>query len=101
MRRTGRVAQCFDGRVSLHGRGLAQVQHAVLHAAPERREGACIVSADADVEHGIGHAAYAGGPGEPYFQPYMECLCGWSTGRCDSWQSAGEELDEHLAEVKP
>ncbi len=53
-----------------------------------------------DEEHGISAACYAGGPGEPYYQPVMECLCGFSTGRCDSWEDAGREFDDHLAEAQ-
>jgi hypothetical protein len=48
------------------------------------------------VEHGVETACYAGGPGEPYYQPAMECMCGWGTGRCKSWQTAGRKFDEHL-----
>ena len=51
-------------------------------------------------QHGIALACYAGGPGDLYYQPYMECLCGFSTGRCRSWGDAGEVLDEHLEEAK-
>jgi hypothetical protein len=47
--------------------------------------------------HGIDEAIYAGGPGEPYYQPFISCLCGWSSGRCIDWESAGHELDNHLA----
>lgn len=30
----------------------------------------------------------------------IECLCGYSTGRCESWEDAGRDFDEHLAETK-
>ncbi len=50
------------------------------------------------VEHGV-TAFYAGGPGEPYYQPVLECLCGWSSSRSDSWQDAGEAMDRHIADV--
>lgn len=52
-----------------------------------------------EVEHGIASACYSGGPGEPYYQPMLSCPCGFTTGRCESWQEAGELLDEHLASV--
>ena len=50
------------------------------------------------MEHGIEIACYSGGPGEPYYQPTMTCLCGWGTERCRNWQEAGEEFDIHLEE---
>lgn len=51
---------------------------------------------DEDVqEHGI-TAFYSGGPGEPYYQPVLECTCGFSSGRSESWQEAGIAIDEHL-----
>ncbi len=46
-------------------------------------------------EHGI-TAFYAGGPGEPYYQPVLECSCGFSSYRCDSWEDAGSAIDAHL-----
>ncbi len=46
-------------------------------------------------EHGI-TAFYAGGPGYPYYQPVLECTCGFSSGRCDNWEEAGECMDSHL-----
>jgi len=49
--------------------------------------------------HGIENAFYAGGPGKPYFQPVMECCCGFSTGRCFHWEDAGHRMDVHLREV--
>jgi len=49
--------------------------------------------------HGV-EAYYSGGPGEPYYQPCISCTCRWSSGRCSSWQEAGELYDEHLAEVR-
>jgi hypothetical protein len=53
-----------------------------------------------DLAHGIEHAFYAGGPGElPYFRPVMECMCGFATERCPSWEEAGRQLDSHLASV--
>lgn len=54
---------------------------------------------DAQIVHGITLACYAGGSGEPYFQPYMECSCGFSTGRQGCWRDAGEAMDRHLAAV--
>ena len=52
---------------------------------------------DPEVEHGPASIYYAGGPGTVYYQPVIECLCGWSTGRCDNWTEAGQYLDSHLA----
>lgn len=56
-------------------------------------------SVGASVEHGPDTAAYAGGPGEPYYRPFIICLCGWSSGRQTTWQFVGELFDEHLAET--
>lgn len=50
------------------------------------------------VEHGV-EAYYSGGAGEPYYQPTLNCLCGFSSGRCESWQEAGEAMDEHVREI--
>lgn len=36
---------------------------------------------DRTIEHGVECACYAGGPGEPYYRPSIECICGWGTGR--------------------
>ena len=47
-------------------------------------------------EHGIEGASYSGGSGEPYYQPTMDCMCGWGTGRCENWEEAGRKFDEHL-----
>ena len=58
------------------------------------------VKRDADfLAHGLEAVSYVGGPGEPYFQPVMECMCGYSTGRCMCWADAGRELDRHLVSV--
>lgn len=54
----------------------------------------------AAVEHGPEVAMYSGGPGEPYYQPIIICLCGWSSERQSSWQFVGELFDEHLAETE-
>lgn len=54
---------------------------------------------DAEPEHGV-EAYYAGGPGVPYYQPVLSCTCGWSSGRCDDWEEAGQLLDLHLAETR-
>lgn len=43
---------------------------------------------------------YAGGPGYPYYQPQMDCSCGYSTGRCEDWAEAGLEIDKHIAEIR-
>ena len=51
-------------------------------------------------QRGIAIACYVGGPSTNYYLPYMECLCGFSTGRCNTWQGAGELLDEHLKATK-
>ena len=53
-----------------------------------------------ETEHGVESACYSGGPGEPYYQPVMYCLCGFSTERQPSWEDAGREFDEHLEDVK-
>ena len=47
-------------------------------------------------EHGPETVCYAGGPGEPYYQPQIICMCGWSSERQPNWQTAGEAFDEHL-----
>lgn len=57
-------------------------------------------SPDNGPQHGIAAAYYSGGPGEPYFQAVMECCCGWTSARRQSWAEAGEELDQHLASIK-
>jgi hypothetical protein len=50
--------------------------------------------------HGIENAFYSGGPGQPYFRPRMECMCGFVTERsCLSWEEAGQQLDAHLGSV--
>jgi len=41
---------------------------------------------------------YAGGPGAPYYQPTMNCSCGFSSGRCENWEEAGQAMDIHIAE---
>jgi hypothetical protein len=51
-----------------------------------------------DQEHGF-ESYYAGGPGEPYYQPVLACLCGESSGRCESWEDAGRWADEHMKET--
>lgn len=53
-----------------------------------------------EAEHGV-TAYYAGGPGEPYYQPVMDCLCGFSTGRCADWESAGRDFDRHFVGETP
>ena len=55
---------------------------------------------DSVTEHGPEYACYSGGPGEPYFQPALGCLCGWETGRTETWEDIGRMFDEHLAEAK-
>ncbi len=50
-----------------------------------------------DDAHGCATACYSGGPGEPYYQPYFECTCGWNI-REPSWEEAGAAFDSHLAE---
>jgi hypothetical protein len=57
-------------------------------------------SPDNGPQHGIQAATYSGGPGEPYFQPIMECCCGFTTERCENWEEAGRQLDRHLVETK-
>lgn len=51
-------------------------------------------------EHGPETVCYTGGPGEPYYRPTITCICGWYSGRGDSWAVVGELFDEHLEEVK-
>ena len=53
--------------------------------------------ADEEPKHGVRSAAYSGGPGTPYYQPQFVCLCGWAV-REETWEEAGREFDEHLAE---
>ena len=50
-------------------------------------------------QHGIS-ACYSGGPGEPYYQPCLDCDCGFSTGRCETWEDAGRAFDEHVKEIR-
>jgi hypothetical protein len=58
------------------------------------------INRDSDsLAHGIEEAIYCRGDGEPYYQPVMRCVCGFSTGRCASWEAAGRELDLHLLAV--
>lgn len=51
--------------------------------------------------HGPECVCYVGGPGEPYYKPFIECICGWRTinGGVYTWEEAGAEFDEHLADV--
>lgn len=61
--------------------------------------------AESAQEHGPDIVCYAEGPGEPYYKPFIQCLCGWSTGWSTvnggprNWEEAGAEFDEHLAET--
>ena len=50
-------------------------------------------------EHGVELACYSGGPGEPYYQPEMICLCGYSTRRQESWEYCGRLFDMHLKKL--
>lgn len=50
-------------------------------------------------EHGV-EACYSGGPGEPYYRPVLDCLCGFSSGRCDNWEEAGSLMDAHISQVR-
>lgn len=52
-----------------------------------------------EIEHGVETACYSGGPGEPYYQPWMQCMCGFVTERQPSWEDVGRVMDEHLAET--
>jgi hypothetical protein len=54
---------------------------------------------DEPQEHAV-EACYSGGPGVRYYMPCMLCSCGWTSGRCDTFEEAGALLDEHLEEVK-
>ena len=58
------------------------------------------MSESEEQEHGCEAACYSGGPGEPYYQPVMICLCGFHTERSACWEDAGAQFDEHLAEVE-
>ncbi|QNI37511.1 hypothetical protein [Edaphobacter albus] len=49
------------------------------------------------VQHGPKEAGYSS-DGEKY-RPYIDCLCGFSTGRCINWMDAGEVFDDHLRDV--
>lgn len=57
---------------------------------------------ESDAEHGPDVVCYVGGPGEPYYKPHISCLCGWHTvnGSPRTWEEAGAEFDEHLAEAE-
>lgn len=39
------------------------------------------------------------------YKPVLSCSCGFSSGRCDTWEQAGAQLDEHIdiiqAEARP
>jgi hypothetical protein len=48
-------------------------------------------------KHGAGEFGYSS-DGNNY-RPFIECLCGWSAVRCDSWEDAGKYFDEHLIEA--
>jgi hypothetical protein len=50
--------------------------------------------------HGIEEACYRSGPGDLNYRPTMTCMCGWTTGRCDSWEDAGRALDAHFAAIE-
>lgn len=51
-----------------------------------------------EIEHGP-QAGYSSDGNE--YLPFIDCLCGWSRGGCDSFSAAGEEFDEHIKEVLP
>lgn len=50
-------------------------------------------------DHGPETVCYSGGPGPRYYLPTIECMCGWGSGRCQSWEEAGELFDRHLEKV--
>lgn len=54
---------------------------------------------DKELNHGVS-CCYSGGPGDVYYLPVMMCDCGFDTGRCEDWEEAGRNMDEHVAEVK-
>jgi hypothetical protein len=54
----------------------------------------------AEHEHGVEGAYYSGGPGEPYYQPCIECVCGWRM-RDESWEEVGRAFDDHLKDDPP
>lgn len=54
------------------------------------------------VEHGVEEAFYNNIAHQMFGHPcpQLVCLCGFTTEHSnESWQSAGEDMDEHLAEV--
>lgn len=51
---------------------------------------------ETEVEHGPAQACYSGGYGEPYYQPFIACLCGKWSLRDESWEDVGRAFDEHL-----
>lgn len=42
--------------------------------------------------------AFYASNGERYC-PFMACSCGYETGRCFDWRTAGELYDEHLEDA--
>jgi hypothetical protein len=50
------------------------------------------------LEHAV-EACYAGGHGQPYYQPFFFCSCGFRI-RKETWAEVGEALDRHLADAK-
>lgn len=51
-----------------------------------------------EIEHGP-LAGYSSDGSE--YMPFIDCLCGWSSGRCNSFAIAGEDFDEHMKEALP
>lgn len=50
-------------------------------------------------QHDVQSAHYSNGPWG--CQPVFLCLCGWeSTPANGSWETAGEEFDDHLREAR-
>lgn len=43
---------------------------------------------------------FLGGLGEPYYQPFVSCSCGWKSGRVETFEEAGAMLDEHLKSLE-
>lgn len=42
--------------------------------------------------------AFYSSDGNEYL-PVLDCSCGFSTGRCPSWSSAGDAFDDHVKEI--
>ena len=45
-------------------------------------------------------ACYAGGHGDPYYQPHISCSCRKFSAREETWEEVGALYDEHLRSLK-